>query len=54
MNREVFVAGATGQLCEAYRQFTEQAGALQVSGVRAVLTTHITGGVCAIQILSNR
>jgi acetyl-CoA acetyltransferase len=55
--------GATGvaQICEAYWQLTEQAGALQVSGARVALT-HVTGGgifgvdngACAVHILSNR
>ena len=55
--------GATGvaQICEAYWQLTEQAGALQVRGAQVALT-HVTGGgifgvdngACAVHILSNR
>jgi len=55
--------GATGvaQICEAYWQLTEQAGALQVPGAQVALT-HVTGGgifgvdngACAVHILSNR
>ena len=55
--------GATGvaQICEAYWQLTEQAGALQVPGAQVALTHGTGGGIfgvdngaCAVHILSNR